>query len=63
MPRRQASGPEHERGDVDLGLVALDRPHDRPGDLVGRTGADAGRQLDLRVGEHPRIADETGEDG
>ena len=35
---------------------------DRLGDVLGRARADAGRQLDARVGEHAGIADEAGED-
>ena len=77
QPRRSGAGPRRrardkrgdhrartqgERGDVELGAVGLDRLHDRAGDVLGALGADAGRELGARLGEHAGVADEAGED-
>ena len=50
------------RGDVDLAAIALDRADHGRGDVVRRAGADVAGQLDVRVVEHPGVADEPGED-
>ena len=65
--RRDAEGlravAHRERRDVDLGAVLLDARDDGGGDLLGRAGADAARELRAALGEHAGIADEAREHG
>src|SRR5579875_2311411 len=50
-----------ERRHLDLRPVARDRPEHRPGHVLGRACAHAGRQPHARLGEHSRLPDEAGQ--